>query len=60
MRPMFGTTVELERRESNAQVTNRDQLTITETRTQYSVLVKRYFAFWMVVFATERQTDHAA
>lgn len=57
MRPAFGVLRHVERRESNPTVTKQSAQMITETRTQYQIMVTRVVLFWVTVW--KHETDWA-
>lgn len=58
MRPAFGILRHVERRASNAQITERDQNgNTTRTTTIYAVMVTRVVILWLTVWTHEAETD---
>lgn len=55
MRPAFGIIRHVERRESNAQITERDGNSFTETRTLYAIMVTRVVLLWLTVWTHESE-----
>lgn len=54
MRPAFGLVRHIERRVTNATVTEKTREGFTQTSNQYLILVTRLVLFWLVVWIHEK------
>ena len=53
MRPAFGIFRHVERRQSNPTITERTDSAITETRTEYQIIVTRIVLLWITIWKHE-------
>ena len=53
MKPAFGILRRVERRQSNATITEQTSNTFTKTRSEYQIMVTQIVVLWLTVWTTE-------